>query len=148
MSRTSSADAFPIRGNKREIKKTKEEWERLVTTCLNSRFSGKKWEWGCLSETNFLFEVASLSYTKIPEWVVEFLVKENKIYLERNGMGKGYYQLTEPLKLENKRKRILFEEPQEVGIEEPKVAEFVPRRTIFGKLTETGNKEVKRRIKF
>lgn len=63
-------------------------------------------------------------------------------------MGKGYYQLTEPLKLENKRKRILFEEPQEVGIEEPKVAEFVPRRTIFGKLTETGNKEVKRRIKF
>ena len=98
---------FPIYGNKREVVKTKTEWVDLVLRCLTSKFTGNRDAWGCLSEDNLLFRINSLSYIKIPEWVVGHLIREGTIWLKKDGMGRGFYECAAPVVT---RKRLAFDE--------------------------------------
>ena len=104
---TSASEGFPIYGNKRELVKPKAEWISLVMACLTSKFTGNRDAWGCLSEDNLLFRINSLSYIKIPEWVVQHLIREGTIWLKKDGMGRGFYECAAPVLV---RKRLTFDE--------------------------------------
>ena len=122
---------FPIYGNKRKIVKTKTEWVDLVLGCLTSKFTGNRDAWGCLSEDNLLFRINSLSYIKIPEWVVQHLIREGTIWLKKDRMGKGYYECAAPVVT---RKRLAFDEEEKADeivdeiVEPAKQVQAVNRR--------------------
>ena len=128
---TSASEGFPIYGNKRELVKPKAEWISLVMACLTSKFTGNRDAWGCLSEDNLLFRINSLSYIKIPDWVIEHLVREGAIWLKKDGMGKGYYECAAPVKV---RKRLAFDEEEKADeifdeiVEPAKQVQAVNRR--------------------
>ena len=92
MKETSAQGTFPIHGNKRELVKTKEEWIGLVITALNSKHTGNRDEWGCLSESGLLFKINTLSYTRIPDRIINELVLSGRIRIKKDNMGKGFYE--------------------------------------------------------